>query len=294
MGMYPSIVAPSATATIVLPVYNVGGAASTGPVTVADRLPEGLTAIEAGYYGYNPLTEERGYLWKCALGSTVSCVNDPATLASLAPGEMYFVEIVVKASPAVSGSEANEVTVSGGGALTPASATGKVNFGTESADFGLRSADSWFSGANGLLDTQAGSHPYSLTLNFFLNNVGKPVGEARNIIVNLPAGIVGNPQAVPRCTRSELNAQLCPADTQVGVDVPIIGGGPAPGRIESGESGGAKLLAIQFPVFNMVPPPGVPAQFAFSLLGVATRLDAAVRSGSDYGISEHVQQPHSA
>jgi hypothetical protein len=48
------------------------------------------------------------------------------------------------------------------------------------------------------------------------------------------------------------------------------------------------LFLLQFPVYNMVPPPGVPAQFAFSLAGISTYLDAAVRSGRDYGISEHV------
>ncbi len=196
-----------------------------------------------------------------------------------------MVEIIVQASGAVSGTGINEVTVSGGGAPTPASATDTIDYAEGPLSFGLSKADSWFSGADGRLDTQAGSHPYSLTVNFLLNNEGAtPVGEARNIIVNVPPGLVGNPLAVPRCTRSELNAELCPADTQIGVDNPTLGG-PEPGKLSSG---GGTFFNPGFPVYNMVPPPGEPAQFAFSLEGIATRLDASVRTGSDYGITEHV------
>ena len=44
----------------------------------------------------------------------------------------------------------------------------------------------------------------------------------------------------------------------------------------------------KLPVYNLVPPPGVAAEFAFSLDGISTFLDARVRSGGDYGITEHV------
>ena len=67
-----------------------------------------------------------------------------------------------------------------------------------------------------------------------------------------------------------------PPDTQVGVDV------ARPQGIE-----------VSFKVYNLVPPPGVAAQFGFLYAGIPVLLDAGVRSGgptalsSDYGISEH-------
>jgi len=137
-----------------------------------------------------------------------------------------------------------------------------------------------------LVDVQAGSHPYSLTVAFFLNNEhDRPVGEARDIVVNAPPGLVGNPQAVPRCTRAQFNLEECPLDTQVGVDRVATFEGPREGAISEGDG---TLDAAQLAVYNLVPPPGVPAQFAFTIFQQGARLDAHVRSGSDYGISEHI------
>lgn len=272
-GTYPSTIQPLGDADIVVPVYNIGGAESNGTITVTDRLPAGLTAIEAGYVGE---------LWQCTLGSVVSCVNDPSNLPSIEPGNVRLLEIRVSASAAVSGTAVNEVTVSGGGALTSANASDTVRFGSQAPSFGLETLDSWFSNADGTIDTQAGSHPYSLSLAFYVNNTGSvPAGEVRDILVNAPPGIIGDPQAIPRCTRSQLNAEECPADSQIGMDEPAIGGLDPTNPIGS-------LPAFQIPLYNMVPPPGVPAEFGFLLLDSGARLDATVRSGSDYGISEHI------
>src|ERR1700735_424496 len=286
-GSYPSQIPPGGKGYIVLPIYNVGGAVSKGAVTVTDKLPAGLTAIEAGYYGENSYDkdETQVLLWKCETGRVVTCINNPETLPTLPPGETYNLDIVVQASGNASGTELNEVTVSGGGALAPAILSDPIKFGPEESGFGLQSLDSWFSNADGTLDHQAGSHPYSLTVAFYLNNtLNGSIGEMRDVVVNLPPGVVGNPQAMPRCTRAELDTNRCPADTQVGVDLLNILDGPHPGPIAEG---GGKFLDPELEVYNMVPPPGVPAEFGFSLLGHGTRIDAAVRSGSDYGISEH-------
>ena len=79
---------------------------------------------------------------------------------------------------------------------------------------------------------------------------GQPVPDesVRTIQVDLPAGLVGNPQNIPQCTREQITSGLgdCPDNTQVGITVLKVARVKAP-----------------FPVFNMVPPPGVPAQFAF-------------------------------
>jgi hypothetical protein len=280
---FPSTLAPGERGYIEIPIYNVGAAESSGPVTVTDKLPVGLTAIEAGHLGTFTWF---GELWSCAIGSVVTCTSNQGNLPGIPPAEVLFLAIVVEASAGASGTALNEVTISGGGALSPATVTNPVAFGTQAPGFGFETLDGWFSNADGTLDTQAGSHPYSLTVAFTLNNTGKlPAGEARNVLVNVPSGLIGDPQAMPRCAPGELNAQACPPDTQIGIDVVSLGG-PASGTIA--HEGGA-LFALHIPVYNMTPPPGVPAEFAFSVLGVNTRLDASVRSGGDYGISEHIK-----
>jgi uncharacterized repeat protein (TIGR01451 family) len=289
---YPSNLPPGGEGTLVLAIYNVGKADSSGQVTVTDTLPAGLTATEAGYTGepFANSTFEGGLgdgpQWDCGVGSTVSCTNDEAHLPSIRAGESEFLAIRVKVSGEASGQAINEVTVSGGGALSPAHVSSSVDFSTSAPRFGFQRLDGWFSNADGTLDRQAGSHPYSLTVTLALNNVGvDPAGEARDITVNLPRGLIGNPTAVPRCTVAQLNAESCPMDTQVGVDRPTLGGIKSDVPLTVNDS----LFAFSFPLYNMVPPPGVPAQIGFSLLGLGTKINSQVRTGSDYGISEVVK-----
>ena len=281
-GTYPSTVAPNGAADIMFGVYNIGAQASSGTITVTDKLPPGLTAIEAGYEG-----RETGYavgpMWNCSLGTVVTCVNS-SNLPSIRAADSQFLIVRVKASGSVSGTGVNEVTVSGGGALVPATTADTIKYGSEKSTFGLQNVDGWASNANGTVDTQAGSHPYSLTVSFFLNNNGAELaGEMRDVVVAVPPGIIGDPQAVPRCTRAELDEAGCPPDTQIGYNQPLLGSYSPGAPIES-----QFILALKLPLFNMVPPPGVPAEFGFLLGGQGARLDAAVRSGGDYGISEHI------
>ena len=101
-------------------------------------------------------------------------------------------------------------------------------------------------------------------------------GHPRDLAVNLPPGFVGNPTAVPRCTRLQFDNEECDPSTQVGVNIgdAVFGGKIVPFR-------------VAFPVYNLVPPPGVPAQFGFVLAGIQVFLDAGIRSGGDYGITVH-------
>lgn len=156
--------------------------------------------------------------------------------------------------------------------------------------FGFTSASASFTKA-GEPVTQAGSHP-DLTLAFELNKAldggGEPEvagGEARNLTVNLPPGLVANATAVAQCPRQLLDGSVgggpgaqfaCPADTEVGVDTAHLIGG------------GGELDLVNIPVYNMVPPPGVPAEFAFQLEEIEVFIDGGVRSGGDYGLVGHV------
>jgi hypothetical protein len=80
--------------------------------------------------------------------------------------------------------------------------------------------------------TQAGGHPEALTttLKFATEVVESPSGKGKepnvvptrdpkDVAVGLPAGLLGDPMAVPRCSLTQLlgKREACPADTQVGV-----------------------------------------------------------------------------
>jgi hypothetical protein len=63
-------------------------------------------------------------------------------------------------------------------------------------------------------DTSAGAHS-DFTLSF---SVEDPAKDLRDLAIHLPPGLVGNPEAVPRCTQAEFTAILiaCPAGSDVG------------------------------------------------------------------------------
>ena len=126
---------------------------------------------------------------------------------------------------------------------------------------------------DGTIDTRAGSHPYEYRVDFAINRnaQGEPEGEVRDVEADLPPGLVGNPRAVPRCTRQEFEGSqaLCPGDTQVGIVRAVLSG----------------LGEVELPVFNLVPPPGVTARLGFSAVDLNGLEDASVRTGAGYGVA---------
>jgi hypothetical protein len=201
------------------------------------------------------------------------------------------VAIAVDAGAEASGL-VNHVTIAGGGAPTPASTQDPITISSATPGFGFVGWDGWMSNADGTLDTQAGSHPYEATFSFDLaqalvrNKAGEVVspgtgvadGEARDIEVALPPGLVVNPAAVPQCTRGQLDNETCPQGSMVGTSTVYLS--------ESGSVGNG--LGMQ--VFNLVPPPGVPAELGFNFGGILTFLDGSVRSGGNYGITSHIDR----
>jgi hypothetical protein len=285
---FPSHLKPGSQGYILLEIYNVGGASSSGPITVTDRLPAGLVATEAGYK-----SNSNGDMWNCSVGGTVTCTSNAGGLPELRPGDVESLAIAVDVPQSASGTASSQITVSGGGALSPATVSGPLQFESTPATFGFENFDAWFSNSNGTLDTQAGSHPYGLTVSFALNNTGPPAGEARDITVNLPRGLIGNPTVMPRCTAAQFNDGECPPDSQVGMDFAMLNGlgvqsYPEGERPSIAEAGPDDAFVLNFSVYNMVPPPGVPAQLAFSLEGIGVKINAGVRSGGDYGITSRI------
>ncbi len=144
--------------------------------------------------------------------------------------------------------------------------------------------------------TQAGSHPYAMTTTIMFNHheeEGQPFpdgGNLKNVEVNLPAGLIVNPAATEaRCTETELQQEQsatqhprrgCPDSAAVGVATTYVNG--------------PVTSPTSVAIYNMVPPPGVPGEFAFNVLGqgAIVHLLGRVRTGGDYGLSADVLKYH--
>ena len=266
---YPTNIVPGAKATVVVEVFNVGAASSSSGAIVTDTLPEGIGGVS-------------GEGWTCGGGSPSVCTREVALRSgeNVASGELEEFPLEVNVGAGVpEGKVTNSVSVAGGGAIEAASESNLFTISTAHAGFGLAQADSWSSNADGTLDTQAGSHPFEYSFNFDLNAKANSEmeGEIRNLTVNVPPGLVGNITAVTRCTRGQFDAEKCPTGSQIGVSNNALSFG-IPRLFRIGE----------LSVYNLVPPPGHPAEFGFVLFGNEVFLDASVRSNGDYGISEHV------
>jgi hypothetical protein len=140
--------------------------------------------------------------------------------------------------------------------------------------------------ANGTPDLQAGSHPYSVTNTFVLSTAESTEltkGDLKDVHLELPPGFVGDPNAVPHCSyqqfvKSSDNGPKCPNETVVGISTTYI--------MISGHS---ELFPTTDPVYNLVAPNGVAAEFGFIVAGqTPVFLDTSIRTGTDYGLDTTV------
>jgi hypothetical protein len=306
-----------ASGTIAVDVFNVGAGDSTGSITVTDRLPPSVRAkaagalVQGGTFGTAPALEPD--VWDCtgdgpgpAPGvegaSTVTCVNDGANFPSFAGGgglpttyhraelasPQPVIGISVEATTGASEPEhtscvgepsfCNQVSITGGGAIGSASTEDPVTVSVAQPRGGLTSADAWFSNADGTIARQAGSHPYTSTFAFTVatslnqEGEGQIVGsEIRALETEVPPGLVGNLHSMPQCTQNELLREQCPPSTIVGaLEAPTF------------------VTPIAKQVFNMVPPPGTPAELGFVAESIPALIRFSAKSGGDYRIVAHV------
>jgi hypothetical protein len=144
------------------------------------------------------------------------------------------------------------------------------------ADFGLEPGSVSVSARNsdGTVTNQASAHPYIYTVHFSLNTAASGLaegGELRDVIVDLPAGLIGNPLAVPRCSRQEFEGSPaeCAPSTQVGIVKATVTG----------------LGNVTGPIYNIEAPLGTAAQIGFSVVNVNVLQNAFVRSPEEgYGV----------
>jgi hypothetical protein len=137
--------------------------------------------------------------------------------------------------------------------------------------------------------TQAGGTPYEVSTAIDFNVRSNPdvippehwpAEPVKDIVVDLPAGLVGDPTGVQRCSLADLagtadsnGLPVCAVSSQVGV-VAIR----------------ANLAGVDFPlpndaVYALEAPPGTAARLGMNLFGTLVVLDAKVRSDGDYGVT---------
>jgi hypothetical protein len=160
--------------------------------------------------------------------------------------------------------------------------------GSALADFGIQPGSfvAETEDASGNLYTQAGGHPYQATTSFAFNEKTEggllvPDGFAKEMVVELPPGFVGNPQAIPACSEADLVGAFgkhCSPASQVGTSTLDVaaGTGPFAYRYPGG---------LTVPVYNLTPGPHQPGLFGFVIMGNVIHLAATARTDGDYGLT---------
>ena len=289
---------------IIATATNLGDANANGtkvPITITDQLPAGLEPLKVRAVSGQGVPGAGGLPVELHCSETFTENRVECTFEKEAPPfEHLEILITVKITASTPSEPANEVTVRGGEMgeekleqpLKIVGDGGATPFGVESYELTPENED-------GSVDSEGGSHPFQLTTTFDLNETygfyeeykaffnGIPQAPAlqKNLSFKLPPGLIGDPAAAPQCSGVDFGAldtngiNSCPDATAIGVATVSFNDPIALG-----------LLTWSVPVFNLVPAPGEPAKFGFSVLHVPIVLDTAVRTGEGYGVTVSVHK----
>lgn len=300
---------------------NIGAKATDGSdVTITDTLPQGLVAedvhmklrsFRGGLFDYGPeacntTTAGETQTVTCTVSDSLPEVREQP--AKVFPGEEIRIEIEILA-PASLGEGVtltNHVEIEGGGApaasITTENETATLDGegNPEPAPTGIAYLHNPLTGPDGQPVGGAGSHPFQMTTSFAVNTDPPPPGSSahfvpaggdiKNVQLALPPGLIGNPNAVARCTSVQFDTlhsanRLIPGGDGTGIYVATAcPDNSAVGMVMvqqiEGVGGAAPL-----PLYNLTPPPGLAAQFGFEFNSIPFFINITVRNGSDYGIN---------
>ncbi len=288
VGSRPSDLVRGEIGQIIVTAENRGDASTGGEVRLVGVLPAGLTAV--GIKGRaGEVTGVRGPV-VCVL-KTLSC----SFAGVLHPYEEIEMVISVVVEAGASSGEVASASVSGGGAVGVVSGSHAILVGGEER-FGFEEFSLVPENVGGSVDTQAGSHPFQLSTVVTFNQTAETFNKAsgknevrdvalpRDVISELPAGLVGNPTPFAQCTDAQFanvpvtpggqTINECPAEAAVGV-----------ATVTYDEPNASGFNTVTAPIFNMKALAGEPARFGFKALGIVSAfLNASVRTGGDYGV----------
>jgi hypothetical protein len=259
-------------------VTNSGSQPAAGPVVLTDALPAGLSVHGVQFFwAQNPVGLGGG---EAGVGSGEGVCEPEAVpvrcefFGGLAPDQRLEMVIYTTVQPGAV-SALNTASVSEAGSPVASVSENDV-ISSEPPLFAPSAFLSSISGSDGTSDTQAGDHPYEFVTRIDLNTKIAPPPERgspratsvdglRDVVVDLPLGLVGSAVATPRCTFAQLDSNHtvgCPLDTVVG-------------RLRTEPRGTA--AGVNNPIYNMVPGHGVAAEFGFKdVLGAAHVIASSV------------------
>ncbi len=245
-------------------VRNAGAQPTDGsPVVLADTLPAGVTVQNVKLFWETRLGLYDGASIAGYYCTTSARVVQCSLPFAVEPDDRLEMFVNVTVEPGLAGGLDSTASASGGG-VAEVSTTAPNEFGGPPPVFGP-SLDSWLVGQDGAADVQAGDHPYELTVRIDPNNEFRLSPEVRNLIedtsvqdikdvvVDLPIGLIGSALATPTCTFAQLSSHVsggvagCPADTVVGHILTEPGASTSVGGY----------------LYNITPEQGIAAEFGF-------------------------------
>jgi hypothetical protein len=301
-------------------VRNIGDAVGTDDLIIEDILPEGVIATAIHWPSIAIPSDA------CSGTTTVKCTLDAALLPTVAPppgdkrtasfaaepsGYLPTIFIDVSVANKAFGEGTNVATVRGGGAPAPVSDIDQVPFSKERSHFGLVPGSylaDMFAEAYpfGEPARQASDHPFEFRFAFDLTekagvNDGPggdgtrymaPNGALRTAEVTLPRGIIGNPEAIPKCGLADFaeqgsvpNSTACPSNTQLG----YLNVSFNDGTRNFGAGLASKFdwgLLSRVPLYNFEPPKGTPVDLGFNAGGlVQAHIYATLNPAHNYAIT---------
>ena len=150
--------------------------------------------------------------------------------------------------------------------------------------FGIHDVDISFADAEGATQTQAGSHPYAMTVKFEANTLEEgaqlyPVAATKDLEIWQMPGFIGDQSAVPRCSTLDFLNKVNDGSNATG-----CADGAAVGRavLRVGTSEG--IAAFDAPVYFLAPSPGKVAKLGFWVQGVPVTIDIGLEQQPPYRV----------
>ena len=266
---------------------NVGDEPSSGEIKVENILPSGLNA--EGVKFFFSVTDGANLAEFGSCPSLSECIF-PGLLVffgihSVAPGQKMVMTVLAEVPGGVEGPLEDVAKVYEEGNLVGEGSA--ENAASANPTFGTFHFDAALTEASGNPYTQAGGHPYEFIteFNFGTASVSEPTSEgweqsgtapvqdAKETVVDLPPGLLANPQGVPTCALADYFTQECDTSKVV------VGSGCI--RLFGWTEDGCRVVD---PVFNLQPEGSYPGQLGMTVANLPLIvITTDIRSASDYG-----------
>ena len=297
---------PGGEGRVSVQVRNVGDAVGSEDIVITNELPTGVLVKDIEFVGGGGF--DGSALCAGESTKTATCTLPASELpqravppglkagdyTGSASGYLPEMGIDVEISPSAVGLGVNTATVTGGSGAS-ATDVDEFPFSSSIAGFGVAPGSfvaEFYDAAYpfGNVERQAGEHPFELRVSFDMKgrlaigpSGGRPIidsyGSIRSAVVTLPRGLSGNPEATPKCNPTEfaqtgatLSGTACPPESQVGyltASTPALFAG----------------ALARIPLYNVDPPKGFPADFAFNAGGlVVGHIYPNVDPAQDYAL----------